>query len=137
MGSLNKVMIVGRLGKDPETRYTAAGQSVCSFTMATDLKWTDKAGVKQEKTEWHRVKAWGKLAELAQQFLGKGRQTYVEGRLETHEWTDKDGVKRYTTEIVADQIVFLDGRRDGMPRDASVPHAAAAPARAEHDGIPF
>lgn len=135
MGSLNKVMIVGRLGKDPEIRYTQSGTSVCTFSMATDLKWTDKAGVKQEKTEWHRVKAWSKLADLAAQFLAKGRQAYVEGRLETREWTDKDGVKRYTTEIVADQIVFLDGKRDGAPRDAGASLPASQPA--EHDGIPF
>ena len=135
MGSLNKVMLVGRLGKDPETRYTVSGMAVCSFSMATDQKWTDKAGVKQEKTEWHRVKAWSKLAELCQQYLSKGRQVYVEGRLETNEWTDKAGVKRYTTEIVADEVVFLDGKRDGAPRDASVPPPAAG--REEHDGIPF
>src|SRR5688500_12820878 len=107
MGSLNKVTIIGYLGKDPEMRYTPSGQQLCSFTVATNSNWTDKSGVKQEKTEWHRVKAWAKLAELAATYLGKGSQAYIEGRLETHDYTDKDGVKKYSTEIVANEIVFL------------------------------
>lgn len=110
MGSLNKVQIIGRLGKDPEIRYTQGGQAIASFSVATDSKWTNKAGEKQEKTEWHRVKAWGKLGELAGEYLAKGRQVYVEGRLETSEYTDKEGVKKYSTEIVANDIQFLDSK---------------------------
>ena len=123
MGSLNKVQIIGRLGKDPEIRYTQGGQAVASFSVATDSKWTNKAGEKQEKTEWHRVKAWGKLGELAGEYLAKGRQVYVEGRLETSEYTDKEGVKKYSTEIVANDIQFLDskgaGVEGGAPRAGS------------------
>lgn len=110
MGSLNKVMIIGRLGKDPEVRYTQGGQAVASLSVATDSRWTNKSGERQEKTEWHRVKAWGKLAELAGEYLAKGRQVYVEGRLETSEYTDKEGVKKYSTEIIAQEIQFLDGK---------------------------
>ena len=124
MGTLNKVMIVGRLGKDPEMRYTQGGQGVCSLSVATDSKWTDKAGEKHEKTEWHRVKAWGKIAESASQYLTKGRLIYVEGRIETSEYTDKSGVKRWSTEIVASELHFLDSRPDGV-RTASVPRATA------------
>lgn len=113
MGSLNKAMIIGRLGKDPEVRYTQGGQAVASFSVATDHKWTNKTGEKQEKTEWHRVKAWGKLAELAGEYLSKGRQVYVEGRIETSEYTDKDGVKKYSTEINAQEIQFLDSGKGG------------------------
>ena len=113
MGSLNKALIIGRLGKDPEVRYTQGGQAVASFSVATDSKWTNKSGEKQEKTEWHRIKAWGKLAELAGEYLAKGRQVYVEGRIETSEYTDKEGVKKYSTEIVADVIQFLDSKGGG------------------------
>lgn len=119
MGSLNKVQIIGRLGKDPEIRYTQGGQAVASFSVATDSKWTNKAGEKQEKTEWHRVKAWGKLGELAGEYLAKGRQVYVEGRLETSEYTDKEGVKKYSTEIVANDIQFLDSKGAGAEGGAS------------------
>src|SRR4051812_25511055 len=113
MGSLNKAMIIGRLGKDPEVRYTQGGQAVASFSVATDHKWTNKTGEKQEKTEWHRIKAWGKLAELAGEYLSKGRQVYVEGRIETSEYTDKEGVKKYSTEINAQEIQFLDSGKGG------------------------
>ena len=113
MGSLNKAMIIGRLGRDPEVRYTQGGQAVASFSVATDHKWTNKSGEKQEKTEWHRIKAWGKLAELAGEYLSKGRQVYIEGRIETSEYTDKDGVKKYSTEINAQEIQFLDSKGSG------------------------
>lgn len=116
MGSLNKAMIIGRLGKDPEVRYTQGGQAVATFSVATDHKWTNKSGEKQEKTEWHRIKAWGKLAELAGEYLAKGRQVYIEGRIETSEYTDKDGVKKYSTEINAQEIQFLDSKGDGASR---------------------
>lgn len=106
---VNKVIILGRLGSDPEVRYTATGGAVSSFSMATNDSWTDKSGQKQERTEWHKIVVWGKLAELCGQYLSKGRQAYVEGRLQTREWMDKENTKRYTTEIVAQSVQFLGG----------------------------
>lgn len=129
MGSLNKAMIIGRLGKDPEVRYTQGGQAVATFSVATDHKWTNKTGEKQEKTEWHRIKAWGKLAELAGEYLAKGRQVYIEGRIETSEYTDKDGVKKYSTEINAQEIQFLDSKSDGAARPAKTGGGSSAPGR--------
>lgn len=104
---VNKVILIGRLGADPEVRYTTNGGAVANFNLATNEAWTDKSGQKQERTEWHRIVAWGKLGELCGQYLSKGRQAFVEGKLQTREWTDKDGGKRYTTEIVAQAIQFL------------------------------
>ncbi len=106
-GSVNKVILIGRLGGDPEVRYTTSGGAVANFNMATNENWTDKSGQKQEKTEWHRIIVWGKLGELCAQYLSKGRQAYIEGRLQTREWTDKEGHKRYTTEVVAQTVQFL------------------------------
>jgi single-strand DNA-binding protein len=94
MGSVNKVIVVGNLGKDPETRYTPGGQAVANFTVATNESFTDKGGQKQERTEWHRIVCFGKLAELCKEYLSKGRQVYLEGRLQTRQWDDKDGNKR-------------------------------------------
>ncbi len=114
MASVNRVTLLGNLGADPEMRYTPGGQAVANFRMATTDSWSDKSsGQRQERTEWHRVVVWGKQAELCNEYLKKGRQCYVEGRLQTREWTDKEGQKRYTTEIVANQIVFLGGRDGG------------------------
>lgn len=116
MASVNKVILVGHLGADPEVRFTPSGQAVANFRMATSETWTDRAtGQRQERTEWHRVVVWGKLGELCGEYLRKGRQCYVEGRLQTREWQDRDGQKRYTTEIVASQVIFLGGRGDGVP----------------------
>jgi len=109
---LNKVLLIGRLGKDPEVRYTTTGGSVATFSIATNENWTDKNGQKQERTEWHRIVAWGKLGEICGQYLAKGREAFVEGRLQTREWTDKEGHKRYTTEIVASNVQFLGGPSD-------------------------
>lgn len=106
---VNKVLLIGRLGGDPEVRYTTNGGAVANFNLATNESWTDKNGQKQERTEWHRVVIWGKMAELCGQYLSKGRQAYVEGRLQTREWNDKEGNKRYTTEIIAQNIQFLGG----------------------------
>lgn len=106
---LNKVLLIGRLGKDPEVRYTTNGGSVATFSIATNENWTDKNGQKQERTEWHRIVVWGKLGEICGQYLSKGREAFVEGRLQTREWTDKEGHKRYTTEIVATNVQFLGG----------------------------
>lgn len=108
MAGVNKVIIVGNLGKDPEVRHTPQGQAVATFSVATSESWNDKTGQKQERTEWHRVVVWGKLAELCGRYLAKGRKAYIEGRLQTRSWDDKEGQKRYTTEIVANTVQFLD-----------------------------
>jgi single-strand DNA-binding protein len=110
MSSLNKVMLIGNLGKDPEIRYTQDGSPVASFSLATSENWTDKSGNRQEHTEWHNIVAWTKLADLCKRYLSKGRQVYVEGRLRTREWNDKDGNKRRTTEVIASQMVLLGAR---------------------------
>ena len=113
MGSVNKVILVGNLGRDAELRYTPGGAAVATINMATTEVWNDKAGQKQEKTEWHRVAFFGKLAEIAGEYLKKGSQVYVEGRLQTRKWQDKDGADKYMTEIVANQMQML-GSRQGM-----------------------
>src|SRR6266478_3315542 len=97
--SVNKAILVGRLGRDPETRYTSGGQAVCNFTMATDETYKDRAGERQKRTEWHRIVVWAKQAEIAQQYLHKGSLIYLEGRIQTREWTDKEGQKRTSFEI--------------------------------------
>jgi len=109
--SVNKVIILGRLGQDPELKYTPSGAAVCNFSLATSESWNDKAtGQKQEKTEWHRIVVWGKLAELCNQYLSKGRQAFVEGKIQTRSWEDKEGNKRYTTEIAANTVQFIGGQ---------------------------
>ena len=114
MASVNKVILVGNLGKDPETRYAPSGDAITNITLATTDSWKDKAtGEKKEATEWHRVVFFGRLAEIAGEYLKKGRSVYVEGRLRTRKWQDKEGQDRYTTEIVADQMQML-GSREGM-----------------------
>ena len=114
MSSLNKVMLIGRLGKDPEVRYTPDGAPVASFGLATSETWTDKNGSKQEHTEWHNIIAWNKLADLCKRYLAKGRQVYIEGRIRSRDWTDKDGNKRRTTEVIATQMVLIGSRpQDG------------------------
>ena len=113
MGSVNKVILVGNLGRDAELRYTPGGAAVATINMATTEVWNDKAGQKQEKTEWHRVVLWGKTAESLNEYLTKGKQIYVEGRLQTRQWDDKDGNKRYTTEIRGDRVVLLGGGGGG------------------------
>ncbi len=108
--SVNKVILLGRLGQDPELKYTPSGAAVCNFSLATSESWMDKnSGQKQEKTEWHRIVVWGKLAELCNQYLSKGRQAFVEGRIETRSWDDQSGQKRYTTEIKANTVQFIGG----------------------------
>jgi single-strand DNA-binding protein len=109
-GGVNKVILIGNLGADPEVRFTPGGQAVANFRIATSETWNDKNGQKQERTEWHRIVVWGKLAELCGEYLKKGRQCYVEGRLQTREWTDKENRKNYTTEVVANTVTFLGGR---------------------------
>jgi single-strand DNA-binding protein len=111
MAGVNKVILIGNLGRDPELRYTQGGQAVVNFTLATSENWTDKSGEKVERTEWHRIVVWGRVGELCAQYLSKGRTVYVEGRLQTREWEDKEGNKRSTTEINAQTVQFLGGPR--------------------------
>jgi len=110
-GSLNKALLIGRLGRDPEMRYTPSGQPVANFSIATDESYKDRDGQKVEKSEWHRIVVWGKQAEFCGNYLAKGRLVYIEGKLETRKWTDKDGVEKYTTEIKADRVVGLDSNQ--------------------------
>ncbi len=133
MGSVNKVILVGNLGRDAELRYTPGGAAVATLNMATTEVWNDKAGQRQEKTEWHRVVLWGKSAESLSEYLVKGKQIYVEGRLQTRQWDDKDGNKRYTTEIRGDRIVLLGGGGGGgMGAGRSQARAAGAASGGEH-----
>lgn len=114
MASVNKVIIVGNLGRDPETRYMPSGDAIANIAVATTDKWKDKAtGEQKESTEWHRVSFFGKLAEIAGQYLKKGSAVYIEGKLRTRKYTDKDGVEKYSTEIIADQMQMLGGRPQG------------------------
>lgn len=152
-GGLNKAILIGNLGADPEVRFTPGGQAVANFRIATSESWTDKGGQKQERTEWHRIVVWGKLAELCGEYLAKGRQCYVEGRLQTREWTDKENKKNYTTEVVANNVVFLGARGEGAsagasrgkPRNGSEEYGAPPPptgdesgaAQGAEDDIPF
>ncbi|HEX7124688.1 MAG TPA: single-stranded DNA-binding protein [Thermodesulfobacteriota bacterium] len=119
MASLNKVILIGNLGRDPEVRYTSGGQAVANFTIATNEAWTNKQGQREERTEWHRIVAWGALGERAGEYLRKGKQVYVEGRLQTRKWTDREGQERYTTEINAQQLFLLGspGRGEGDAPD--------------------
>jgi single-strand DNA-binding protein len=120
MAGVNKVILIGNLGRDPEIRYTKDGQAVANFTLATGESFTSREGKREERTEWHRIVVWGKTAENCAQYLAKGRTVYIEGRIQTREWEDKEGQKRKTTEIVAQTVQFLGGPRGG---------AGAAPAR--------
>lgn len=136
--SLNKVSLIGNLGQDPEVKMTPSGQQVATWSMATSEKW-EKDGVKQEKTEWHRLVAWGKTAELAGKYLHKGDQVYVEGKLQTRSWDDANGVKRYTTEIIVKEITFIGGKRDSNQEQRSAPQSSnSAPGvGSEYDDVPF
>jgi single-strand DNA-binding protein len=133
MASLNKVMLIGNLGRDPEIRYTPDGSPVANFSIATTDYWTDKSGTRQERTEWHNIVAWTRLADLSKRFLAKGKQVYVEGRLRTREWTDRDGNKRRTTEIIASQMVLLGSRGETAEQ---VPAAAPQPAAGYSEAEP-
>jgi len=157
MASVNKVILIGNLGRDPEIRYMPSGDALATLNIATTDTWKDKSGEKQEKTEWHRVSMFGRLAEIAGEYLKKGSQVYIEGRLQTRKYTDKDGVEKYSTEIVANEMKMLGGRAgaggtadmDSAPRASSSRPAsgggAPAPSRAPagsafddlEDDIPF
>ena len=144
MGTVNRVILVGNIGKDAEVRYTTGGAAVSTLSLATTEVWNDKAsGQRQERTEWHRVVVWGKQAETLSEYLTKGRQIYIEGRLQTRQWDDKDGNKRYTTEVRTDRIVLLGGRSStgeaGAGQQGSSPSGspAAGPPELTEDDIPF
>src|SRR3954466_2173230 len=113
MASVNKVILLGNLGRDPETRYTTGGDAGTNLNIATSEQWKDKSGEKQERTEWHRVVLFGRQAEVAGEYLKKGRSVYIEGRLQTRKYTDKDGVEKYSTEIVGDRMQLIGGGREG------------------------
>jgi single-strand DNA-binding protein len=142
MGSVNKVILVGNLGRDAELRVTPGGAAVATLNLATTEVWNDRQGQRQEKTEWHRIVLWGKQAESLQEYLVKGKQIYVEGRLQTRQWDDKDGNKRYTTEIKADRVTLLGGggggRSGGMDRGGSASPRDEPPMEPmTDDDIPF
>ena len=156
MASVNKVILIGNLGRDPETRYTTGGDAIANLNIATSEQWKDKNGEKQEKTEWHRVVLFGRQAEIAGEYLKKGRSVYIEGRLQTRKYTDKDGVEKYATEVVGDRMQLLGSREGtgtgdaefsggGGRRETSAPAGGGKPAAAEKkpatddfdDDIPF
>jgi len=146
MSGLNKAMIIGRLGRDPEIRYTPGGVAVANFSVATSEEWKDKeSNEKKERTEWHRIVAFGKLGEICGEYLSKGKQIYVEGRIQTRSWEDKDGNKKYTTEIVASDVQFLDKKDSGSGdysrkgQDDKPERGAGGPAYhdSKDDDIPF
>jgi len=112
--SLNRVMLLGHLGKDPEVRYTSSGRAVATFTLATSQRWRDQDGTDQERTEWHRIVAWGRLGEICGEYLSKGKQVFLEGRIQSRDWEDQDGNKRTTVEIVANDIIMVGS--SGMPQ---------------------
>jgi single-strand DNA-binding protein len=138
MASVNKVILIGNLGKDPEVRYMPSGSAICNIGIATSRQWKDKtSGERQEETEWHRVALFDRMAEVAGEYLKKGKSVYIEGRLKTRKWTDKDGVEKYTTEVIADRMELLGGRDSGggggddmgaapAPRSAPAPRPAPA-----------
>lgn len=142
MSSVNKVILIGNLGNDPEVRYTQGGSAVANFNMATNEVWNNKEGNREERTEWHRIVCWGRTAELVGEYLSKGRTVYVEGRLQTRDWEDKEGNKRYTTEVVAQSVKFLGGRggdqgaSSGAKSSGGKSVQPAAPVEVEDD-IPF
>lgn len=134
---VNKVILVGNLGKDPELRHTPSGTAVCELRLATNEKWKDKQGNPQERTEWHQVVVWDKRAELCAQYLAKGRQAYVEGRLRTRSWEDKEGNKRYTTEVIAQDVQFLGGRDGGGSGGGGSSQSYSGGGSEPDDDIPF
>ncbi len=141
MAGVNKAILVGNLGGDPEIRYTPSGAAVANFSLATSESWKGKDGQKQDRTEWHKIVVFGKLAEICGEYLAKGKQVYIEGRIQTREWEDREGNKRKTTEIVANQMTML-GRAGDRPTDMSAqepPSAAynAGPQASDNDDIPF
>jgi len=138
MASLNKVMLIGNLGRDPELSYTPTGLAVAKFSVATNERWKDENGNLQERTEWHNIVAWRKLADICSQYLKKGSKVYIEGRIQTRSWDDRNtGVKRYMTEIVADNLIMLDAKKfEGEPSNEISPDVSEPPIP-EKDDLPF
>jgi single-strand DNA-binding protein len=135
MASVNKVILLGNLGRDPETRYTTGGDAVTNLNIATSEQWKDKSGEKQERTEWHRVVLFGRQAEVAGEYLKKGRSVYIEGRLQTRKYTDKDGVEKYSTEVIGDRMQLIGGSRESSGGDVEFnAGGGGAPARREPTG---
>lgn len=143
MASLNKIILIGFLGKDPEVRYLANGDAVANFSVATSQSWKDSAGVKQERTEWHRIVLYRKLAEIAEKYLKKGSQVYIEGRIETQKWQDKEGQERQTVQVVGSELKMFGGSSGNTQGDkpasqqASKPHPASSSNDMLDDDIPF
>ncbi len=147
MASVNKAILIGNLGADPELRYTASGQAVASFSIATTEKWRDKDGNMQESTEWHRIVLWARQAEIAKEYLSKGSPVYIEGRIQTRNYDDKDGIKRYVTEIVGQRMQFLGsrggsgggggGQSGGGPSGGPPPGPEGGGLDSEDDDLPF
>jgi single-strand DNA-binding protein len=140
MASVNKAILIGRLGADPVKRYTSSGTPVVSFRMATSGGRTNREGQQEERTEWHQVVAWGKLAEICDQYLSKGRLVYIEGRIQTRQWEDRDGNRRWTTEIIASQMQMLtppSGETSRSTDSEEIPPAPPEPAMDSEDDIPF
>lgn len=138
MKSVNKVILIGNLGGDPELRHTPGNVPVVNFSLATNESWTDQSGEKHEKTEWHRIVIWRKLAEICNEHLRKGSKVYLEGKLQTRSWEDQSGQKRYMTEIVATEVVFLDGKGEGggwLPRDEDAPPAGRGEKTYDNDNF--
>lgn len=139
MAGINKVILIGRLGKDPEVRYTPSGVAVANFSIATSEEWKDKdTGEKQERTEWHKIVAWRRLGEICGEYLHKGREVYIEGKLQTRPWEDRDGNKRYTTEVVANVMQMLGAAgKEGNVQSADNKFSAEEPVTVPEDEIPF
>jgi single-strand DNA-binding protein len=139
MASVNKAILIGNLGKDPEIRYTPSGQAVASFSIATTRKWKDKEGQSQEQTDWHNIVVWGRMAETAKEYLAKGRSVYIEGRIQNRSYEDKEGNKRYISEVVATTMQFLGGRPDqaGGSQASQAPPPDQPPDINEDDDLPF
>jgi single-strand DNA-binding protein len=137
MRGVNKVILVGNLGADPEVRYASSGAAVVNFRIATSENWTNKEGGKETRTEWHRIVAFGKLAEICAEYLNKGKQVYIEGRLQSRSWEDKEGNKRWTTEIVANNVVMLGGAGDQVRDTSGEPPEGPPEPSQQEDDIPF
>jgi single-strand DNA-binding protein len=140
MAGVNKAILIGRLGADPVKRYTSSGSPVVSFRIATSESWTNREGEREERTEWHQIVAWGKLADICDQYLNKGKMVYIEGRIQTREWEDRDGNRRWTTEIIANQMQMLSSRSEDSQRTESlgdIPPPPPEPMTDSDDDIPF
>jgi len=140
-GTVNKVILIGRLGADPQLKYTPSGRANASFSLATNAVWKDQDGNQKERTDWHRISAWGKLAEIMGEWLKKGSQVYIEGRLQTRSYEDSNGVKKYITEVVADEMTMLGGKGDSSaasaPKSEEVPLPDDAPQANGDEDLPF